>query len=492
MQKFDSLDMGGVIYYNVLGIKFIYGYINGDFEMDKYKKLLSNTFIFAIAAFGSKLLVFLMMPFYTRVMSTEEYGIADVLVQTCNLLIPFATIGINNAIIRFGLEKDINRKSVFTIGLVTILSGFVILCLLSPIINRVSVLHGYVGYIVMFVLASALHGLCSQFARAVGYVKFYAVDGIFATFLTVVLNIVFLAGFGWGVEGYIMATIITDLVCAVMVFVFTKQWRFIGLKSITEKLYLKMLSYCAPLIPNTVCSLIVSISDRYLITYMIGESANGIYAVANKIPTILMIVANIFAEAWQISAVTEEKEREVFFSRVCGVYQAIAFTVATILVVTSQISTAILAAPEYYVAWQYIPLLVCATTFSCIATFLSSVYMVEKKSNYTLLTTMLAAVVNIVLNMWWIPTFGIYGAAVATFLSYFIIFVVRAVHTRKFIKIKWNMKKLSANIILLALQIVVMMTMFYGYIVVSALIAVIIIAINFSDLVEVLRKKFIK
>lgn len=457
--------------------------------MDKYKRLMNNTFIFAIAAFGSKLLIFLMMPFYTRVMSTEDYGIADVLVQTCNLLIPFATVGINNAIIRFGLDRGSNKKGVFTIGLITIAAGFVLMALCDPIISQVSVLKGYTVYLYLFVLASALHGLCSQFARAIGYIRFYAINGIFATALTIVLNILFLAVFKWGVKGYIWSTIITDFTCAALVFLLTRLHRFVRFKKVTKELYMKMLSYCMPLIPNTVCSLIVSISDRYLITYMIGEAANGIYAVSNKIPTILMIVANIFAEAWQISAVTEEEGRERFFSRVCGVYQAIAFTTASLLIVTAQLSTKILAAPSYYEAWRYIPILVSATTFSCIATFLASIYMVEKKSMCTLVTTMLGAVINIALNTWWIPVYGVYGAAAATLISYFIMFAVRAVHSRKYVKIKWNMKKLMINIFALILQNIVMVSMCPLYLLWSSLLAAVIVIVNFKDVISIIRTR---
>lgn len=457
--------------------------------MDKYKRLMNNTFIFAIAAFASKLLIFLMMPFYTRVMSTEDYGIADVLVQTCNLLIPFATVGINNAIIRFGLDRGSNKKGVFTIGLITIAAGFVLMALCDPIISQVSVLKGYTVYLYLFVLASALHGLCSQFARAIGYIRFYAINGIFATALTIVLNILFLAVFKWGVKGYIWSTIITDFTCAALVFLLTRLHRFVRFKKVTKELYMKMLSYCMPLIPNTVCSLIVSISDRYLITYMIGEAANGIYAVSNKIPTILMIVANIFAEAWQISAVTEEEGRERFFSRVCGVYQAIAFTTASLLIVTAQLSTKILAAPSYYEAWHYIPILVSATTFSCIATFLASIYMVEKKSMCTLVTTMLGAVINIALNTWWIPVYGVYGAAAATLISYFIMFAVRAVHSRKYVKIKWNMKKLMINIFALILQNIVMVSMCPLYLLWSSLLAAVIVIVNFKDVISIIRTR---
>ncbi len=458
--------------------------------MDKYKRLISNTFIFAIAAFASKLLIFFMMPYYTRVMSTEDYGIADILVQTCNLLIPFATIGINNAVIRFGLDKKSNKQGVFTIGIITIIVGFLIMLLFDSLIAKVSILDGYRIYLYLFVLASALHGLCSQFARAIGYVRFYAVDGIIATALVIVLNILFLTAFNWGVKGYIWSTIITDFVCTILVFWGTHLRRYINFKEVTKKLYYKMLSYCTPLIPNTICYLIVSISGRYMIAYIIGEAANGIYAVSNKIPTILMIVANIFAEAWQISAVTEEDERERFFTRICSIYQAIAFTTAAILIATSQISTRILAAPEYFEAHRYIPLLVMATTFSCIATFLSSVYMVKKKSIYTLLTTLLAALLNIVLNLWLIPRFSITGAAIAMLISYFAMFIVRAFHTRKYVKIKWNIPRLIINVALLITEIVLMMTMCKHYFVYCIIITIIITSINFRELVQIIMAKF--
>ena len=460
--------------------------------MDKYKRLVSNTFVFAIAAFSSKVLIFLMMPLYTRVMSTSDFGLVDVLVQTCNLLIPFATIGINNAIIRFGLERSTSKKGVFTIGLMTILLGFVIMVLCDPLISKVTVLEGYTQYLSLFVLASARHRLWSQFARAIGYVRFYAIDGVFSTILTIVLNILFLVVFRWGIAGYIWSTIITDFTCAVLVFLLTRLHRFLSFKKVTKALYYKMLAYCMPLIPNTVCSLIVSISGRYIITYMMGEAANGIYAVSNKIPTILMIVANIFAEAWQISAVTGEEGRDQFFSRVCSVYQALAFSVAAVLIVTAQLSTRILAAPEYYEAWQYIPFLVMATTFSCIATFLSSIYMVEKKSVCTLLTTVLGVVVNIVFNILWIPLFGIYGASFATLVSYFVMFAVRAVHTRKYVRIRWNIGRLVCKIIALSAECAIMISQCPFYLVYSIILTLFVLMLNFKDVIAVLRARFIK
>lgn len=92
--------------------------------MDKYKKLISNTVIFAIGTFSSKVLVFLLMPLYTTVLSNEEYGVTDLLVQTGNLLLPLVSLGIVNAVVRFGLDKSVRKTDVFSTGLLTIFCGF--------------------------------------------------------------------------------------------------------------------------------------------------------------------------------------------------------------------------------------------------------------------------------------------------------------------------------------------------------------------------------
>ena len=103
--------------------------------MDKYKKLVSNTVIFAIGTFSSKLLVFLLMPLYTRVLTESDYGVVDLLMQTGNLLLPLVSLGINNAIIRFGLDKSSDSREVFTGGLATLASGYAVFLVAYPLLR---------------------------------------------------------------------------------------------------------------------------------------------------------------------------------------------------------------------------------------------------------------------------------------------------------------------------------------------------------------------
>lgn len=78
--------------------------------MDRYKKLTVNTLILTIGTVGSKIITFLMLPFYTNVLSTAQYGTVDLLIQTGSFLVPIFTIGIASSITRFGLDNEYKKK----------------------------------------------------------------------------------------------------------------------------------------------------------------------------------------------------------------------------------------------------------------------------------------------------------------------------------------------------------------------------------------------
>ena len=132
----------------------------------KYKTLLNNTFLLGLGTFGSKLLTFLMVRFYTGVLSPSDYGTADLIMQTANLLLPVVSLGITNGVFRFALDRKEHRKSIFSAGLYTILLGSLILLAAGPLLSRSEGLHEYVELICAYTLASNLHSLCAQYVRA--------------------------------------------------------------------------------------------------------------------------------------------------------------------------------------------------------------------------------------------------------------------------------------------------------------------------------------
>lgn len=132
-----------------------------------------------------------------------------------------------------------------------------------------------------------------------------------------------------------------------------------------------MFRYCLPLIPTSICTWTINISDRYFISYLIGSDISGLYAIANKISTILFIISGIFTSAWQLSIVSyrTKPEQERFFSNVFSVYAAGSFIGASILMAASKLIMRFLAAPDYFEAWHYAPVLILAAVVACLGSF---------------------------------------------------------------------------------------------------------------------------
>lgn len=458
--------------------------------MNRYKKLAFNTVIFAVGTFSSKFLVFLMLPLYTRTLSSSEYGEVDLVVQACNLMIPIASAGIMNAVIRFGLDGNENKKGVFSFGLVTFLTGFVLLLFANPLFMNIDFLAVNIPYVYLFVFAAALHSLCSNFIRSQEYVRLYAFDGILRTVLTIILNVLFLAMMHLGIAGYLLATIISDTVSVVVMFFSAHLYRFFSLRSIDKHTAGSMLKYALPLIPTTVSIWIINISDRYILSYLIGNEANGLYAIAYKIPTIITIMAAIFMDAWQISSVNEysEKDGAYFFSKVFSVYSSLVFVASSAIIAGTKIATGILVSSEFYGAWQYMPILVLATVFACFATFLSSIYMSEKKSGHILMTTIVSAVLNIFLNFTLIPSFGIQGAGVSTLFSYLAMSLIRAAKSRMFVKMSLGILKIAINTAILLLQITILLSASQNWLIYELILAALVFSINLRTLLTGVRK----
>ena len=130
---------------------------------------------------------------------------------------------------------------------------------------------------------------------------------------------------------------------------------------------------------------------------------------------------------------------------------------------------------------------------ACNYIFLSVIFFVQclygrKKSIHTLITTFLSALLNIGLNILWIPKYGIFGAAFATFLSYLVMFFIRAIHTRKYIKIRWNFGKFLLNFILVIIQSTLMMNEVPGWIFYEIFLALFVVIINMKPVMQSLRR----
>ena len=459
-------------------------------EDKRYKKLMGNTAIIGLGQLGSKVLVYLLVRLYTAVMSTEEYSIASNLTETATLLIPLLSLGIGEAVFRFGMDRSFSKKDVFSGGFVAALMGALLLAAVIPILCAIPYMQGREWLILVYVFSSILHTICSQFLRAEGNFKLYAVQGLLNTALVIICNIIFLIPLHLSYIGYVLSVAVADFFATIFMVVAAKMWRYFDLRAVQKSTLKEMLKYSIPMIPANIFWWITNVSDRYIVTWFLGDSANGLYSASYKIPTLMMTISGIFVTAWRNSAVDERESKDsaTFYERVFGVFSAVVFLMAGCIIALAKVITVVMFDPSYRSAWSNIPILTLAMVFFNLVSFLGSLYVAEKKSLYSFFTSMAGATVNIVLNLLLIPTrLGAKGAAIATFASYLVVFFLRVWTAKKIKPFRMHLAKIGLNSLLVVAQTAVILWSFPGWMAVEGVLLTAVVVLNCKPLLQMVK-----
>lgn len=473
-------------------------------SQSKYKKLFSNTIIFAIGSFSSKILVLFLVPIYTNALTTNELGIADLLQQISNWLVPIVSLTVSEAITRFGLDKAYNKKSVFTIGTILNALGLLVLLIIMLLtfafghqtengdstLDKIIFDNGLILY--LYVFMASLKLLFSYFIRAIEMVKLYAFVGILTTFFTLLFTVLLLLRLKIGVTGYLLAIILSDFIAIIYMFFRAKLWRYFSLKNFDKSVTKQMLAYCVPLIPTQIMWLITNTSSALIVTVFLSDSANGILSAAYKIPNIISTVYMIFALAWNMSAVLEKDkdEQEKFYENVFECNQSVMYILSAVILVFLHLVTNIWIGADFRESILYAPILIYATIFTCFVTFMGTIYSVHKKSVRSLVTALISGGLNIVINLALVKFIGIYSAAIAALLSYLVVFVIRAIDCRNYQPFDLHIKKLLLNCVILAFMCALNYTVNLLPVLSYTLLGVcmiIVIAINLKSVMRVVR-----
>ncbi|MBQ6847621.1 MAG: polysaccharide biosynthesis C-terminal domain-containing protein [Clostridia bacterium] len=458
---------------------------------NKYNTLLSNTLLISMGTFGSKILVFLMVRFYTDYLTPSDYSTADLITQTANLLFPIISVGIADGVFRFVMDSESDKRSVLTLGFWCITAGALAFAGIVPLLNLFEDFKGYVWLIVVYTLAYCYHSLCTFYLRGIGKTALFAIQGIINTSLVIILNILFLAVFDMGITGYVLSVVLADTLSTLFLVVKEKMWRDFTLHP-KNGILKPMLKYSIPLIPTTIFWWITSVSNRYMVNGFIGSDANGLYAVAYKLPTILTLISTMFMQAWQYSAVAEDEgdkeEHAKFFGTVWRSFQAVMFLSASGVIAFTKIAMNLLTADTFYSSWQYVPLLCIAMVFTSFASFMGTVYILNKKSIMSFLTALIAAGSNIILNLLLIPTIGVQGATIATICSYALAFTARCISVKRYIPFKLYGLQIVVNTVILVIQAIVLILEMPYWILIEAVCLIALLAINAKFLLGFVNK----
>ena len=394
----------------------------------KYRYLLKNMGLMTISSFASKILSFILVPLYTAILTTDEYGTYDIYTTTAFLLIPLLSVCISDAVLRFALDKENEPSEVFSIGIMFYVRACVcvsILVVVNYIFGIIKVFNQYPIFFLSYYFLCLLSDILTQFARGLERISDVAISGILSSVTTISLNILFLLIIPLGIDGYFIANISAFGITALYLFLRLHAWKYVKCH-VTKDLKNKMVACSSPLILNQIGWWINNASDRYIVTWLCGTAANGIYSVAYKIPSLLSVFQTIFNQAWTLSAVKElNEEASHFYTNIYKIYNCGLVIVCSILIAADKIIARLLFANDFYEAWKYAPYLMLAVVFGSLSGLLGGIFTAAKDSKVIARTTAVGASVNTILNVIFVYIVGPIGAAIATLISYILVWIVR-------------------------------------------------------------------
>lgn len=407
--------------------------------MNQKKQLLKNTAIIAIGKLSTQIVSFLLLPLYTAKLSTEEFGTYDFFVTLSVFLLPIITLLMEESMFRFLIDADDlkSKKRTITATIVYTAVGTVIFTILAAIIMGI-IHYEYAVIFIIFIISNILLGLSNALSRGMGKVNLYSLSNFILGVITIILNILFIVTFKLGVNGLLWSNIIANTATAVIMFYKLHLPQFVSKKDFSRETLGKMIRYSAPLVPNNLSWVIISLSDRLMLTQMTGADANGIYAVANKFPNIVYTCYGFFSTAWKESAarILKEENKSQYYN---SIYKDVKFFLKAIvlgLIAIMPLAFPLLVNKSYNDAYKYIPILIISIYYTNMSNFYGGIFTAYKNTKIMGSTTAVAAVINIAINIIFIPKFGIYAATFSTLISNIVVYFYRRYKIMDYIKLK--------------------------------------------------------
>lgn len=401
----------------------------------KFTTLTKNTGIFALANLAARVINLLLLPLYTNVLSTYDYGQAEIILNCANLVMPFVSLSISDAFLRFGLDENCDYKGVLrTTSRVLIISSACLL-ILSPLFSLYSGIGNYYLLFSILCLTQMVRNTYCLYAKIKNRNDIFGIDTVVYTFSLGISNVILLVICKLQIAGYVLAYIIANLCSVIFLSFRLKIFRDLKEGSYNSSLLRQMLEYSIPMIANAISWWILQFSDRLMLEFFLSNSEVGVYSAAAKIPNILSMIVGVFSQAWMLSSITEYKKEgsSVFYSSVLELYLLIlTFSSVALIIIVKPMMT-ILVGKEFRQSWQYVPFLIVGAFYGSISSFAAPFFSAAKKNISITVTTMIASIVNIILNAILIPVIGTMGAVLSTMIAYFIVGIIRIYKSKRYV-----------------------------------------------------------
>ena len=409
-------------------------------------RLAKNTVIYMIGNLGSKILQVLILPLLTAVLLTEEYGYYDLIVTTINLITPIATLQLVEAMFRylFGGSEEEKRVTISSVTAALVV-GMTILAAVIALIQMFGIDLKYPFLIYLNYITNILFDYMQKIARCQQRNSLVAVSGVINTSVMLAVEAMALLVFKMRVDGMLLANCVSYFVAVLYLEYKLRIEEYLSIAAVNVKRVKELLKYSLPLVPNSVCWWVVSACDRYVISFFLSISANGIYSIAGKFSQMLSMITSVFQMAWQESSIIESDKatRDEFYTKTFDSYMRFLLSGYVVLLPIIRLAMPFLVAEEYRIGYLYNPLLLLGAVFSAFSQFYGSAYLAFKKTGGALSTTIIAAIINVTVGACLISKIGLYAPALGTTCAFLAQWLLRANQMKDCFRVKINTKVLS-------------------------------------------------
>lgn len=411
--------------------------------MNKYKRLGFNTLLVFIGNAGSKLIGLLMLPFYTRWLSAEDFGTYNLIFIYSSFLVGLVTLSIAESIFIF--PKSVSKpeqKEYFTGGVVFFVMAYSLTGVIFYFIRSILTGYGldnsitqYTWIIYVFIGLFFIQAYLQQFTRSIDKIKIYSASGLVLTISIACYAFLLIPSFG--LKGYIMSQVAAYLTAILFTLFTSKAYKYFSISYFAKSKLMQMLKYSVPLMPNGVMWWLISSLNRPVLENYLGKGAVGIFAVANTFPSLMTTLFTVFSISWQISVLEEfgKDDFKSFYNRVLKVVFAVLTLISCGLALSSNLIIELMVDEKFYEAWKYIPLLTFAVLFSSLSSFVGMNFSASRESKYYFYSSIWGALVSVIFVIVLVPTFGIWGASITVVLAHFSMAISRIIYSWKYVQI---------------------------------------------------------
>lgn len=424
--------------------------------MSREKNLIKNTLILSIGTVVPKLSSFIILPILTAYLTKAEYGTYDLITILVSLFLPAVTLQLQTAAFRFLIEEkesEINKKKIISnIFIFIVPTSIIALIILFFVLFKYSIISRVL--IGLYFFFDIFYNACGQIARGLSRNKEYTIGAVISSFINLLFTIVLVYIMRMGLNGVLICLCLAKIIPTIIIIKQIDLFKQVDIKLFNKDLLKELLKYSWPMVPNSMSMWVMNASDRLVVTYFLGIEANAIYAVAKKIPNIITIAQSTFTMAWQESAslASGDKDSSKYYSKMFDIIFCSMSGIMIFLLACMPILFKILIQGDYNDAYNQMPILVLGMFFYSIASYLGGIYVAKMKTKSVGITTIVSAVINLVISLIFIKVIGLYAATVSTLVSYMILAIYRMIDVRKYERIDYSIKKIIE--ILLVLMII--------------------------------------